>query len=745
MFNLNSILIPEDSKLISETMCVAAIFRKRGDVFLLPYFTTGENATKSPDRKPQKYKLNEIHAQITAEKISLNTVKLEAFKDVPDEYLYNKDGDPLPSTIQRNSRHEVVEKLLSYDDELYYPIHGKGVIAIVAKQLRVTRTNAQRYLNNFYRGGRHINSLIPATGRHSSSPEPGSRKIGRPRVTSVKGVIGKNVTRQDKKYIKRIALKFYLSKKLLSIKKCYQILKDEHYYKQKGSIAPDGTQNETIHLGPNEIISENQFRDWIPQVTGFSRNQIRAKRRQSSDQKANFAGRAGHSDFEADGPGDYWQMDSTEIDLELVTPYNRLTTVLRATIYVVRDVFSRSIVGIHLAHGNASWKEARVALFHAIRNKVKFAKEYGLDISEDDWVEHGAPANLLVDNEEFQNKISASVGKDLNLTVQYARAYQGDDKGLSESSFHMIHSMLKNEEIPGFRYKKLLGRNRNIPLKTACLTVYEMQQILIIYAIYHNNHIWKDNFPLEESAMMSGIKSVCREYWDWGMANRNYYLTYKPERQLYLCLLEVGRLTVHKTHLHLQEVGADYYCEEISLSGYQDRPLVGSSRTHKTLSCRYIRTGINRILIEFRGKLVPAYLHSDFKACRKMSVFEFKQWKLNTKIDKSMHEHEHSGAASDFSVAAAHIVDGAKTKKSETKKLENKALPANKKEASEVLIKEDDQKENERLDTAVMHEIEFSHTTNNTTVEIESQPDIDNEIPDDDDEDDEFFALMEEQ
>lgn len=744
MFNLNSVLTPEDSKIISEAMCVAAIFPKRGDVFLLPYFTAGEHATKSPDRKPKKYKLNEICNEIEKDKISLDTIKLEDFKEVAEEYLYDKNGNPLPSTIKRDSRYEVVKKLLSYDDELYFPMHGKGAIAIVAKQLKVTRTNAQRYLNTFYRGGRHINSLIPSTGRHSNSPEPGSRKLGRPRLTNKKGIIGKNVTKQDKKHIKRIAKRDYLSQKRLSLKKCYQKLMDECYYKQKGSIAPDGTRTKTEHLHPNEIISENQFRDWIPQVTGLSRNQIRANRRQSSDQKANFAGRAGHSDFQADGPGHYWQMDSTEIDLELVTPYNRLITVLRATIYVVRDVFSRSIVGIHLAHGNASWKEARVALFHAIRNKVEFAKEYGLDISEDDWVEYGEPENLLVDNEEFQNKISESVGKDLNLTVQYARAYQGDDKGLSESSFHMIHSMIKNEEIPGFRYKKLLGRNRNIPLKTACLTVYEMQQILIIYAIYHNNHIWKDNFPLEESAMMSGIKNVCRDYWDWGMENRNYYLTYRSDRQLYLSLLEVGTLTVHRTHLHLQEVGADYYCEEIRSSNYQDRPLVGSSRVHKTLSCRYIRTGINRILIEFKGKLVPGYLHSDFKACRKMSVVEFKEWKVNQEVGKSMHEHEHSGATSDFSVMTNHIVSNAKAKKSEAKKLENKVQFVNKKEASQVHIEESDQKENERLDDAVLNEIEFTQTTSSTAIEIENTPDVDIELPDDDD-DDEFFSLMEEE
>ena len=78
-------------------------------------------------------------------------------------------------------------------------------------------------------------------------------------------------------------------------------------------------------------------------------------------------------------------------------------------------------------------------------------------------------------------------------------------------------------------------------------------QILIIYAIYHNRCVWKEDYPLEQAAALDGVKDVCRDYWLWGLKNRNYYLTSKPLRTLYLSMLEVGELTVHKTHLLLKE------------------------------------------------------------------------------------------------------------------------------------------------------------------------------------------------
>ena len=208
MFKRSSLLIPNpdsDSVIISETVVVVEIFVNRGDVFVLPYITIGENATKYPDRKPFKYKIDEVNQQINDGDIEVGSIELEAFRNIPEEELIDKDGKPYPSTVERDRRYAIVLDLLALEDELFYPTHGMGLIAKVVKQHCTTQTNAQRYLNEFFRGGRNKNALISRRGRHSSTSKSGGRKVGRKRASAKHGVNGKSVDEQDKIFIKRIA------------------------------------------------------------------------------------------------------------------------------------------------------------------------------------------------------------------------------------------------------------------------------------------------------------------------------------------------------------------------------------------------------------------------------------------------------------------------------------------------------------------------------------------------------------
>jgi hypothetical protein len=699
MLNNNSLLSPNsdhDDSIITETMVVAAIFPDLNGIWLLPYITSGKLKTKSPDKKPTEYDLTIIESAIEDGKISLDCLQLESYKDVPEEYLYNKEGEKIPSAIERDRRYEIVKVAMSDEDKLFYPMHGKGVIAKVAEQFKVTRHNVQRYLNEYFRGGRHINSLIPKTGRHSSSPKHGAKKVGAKRTTDIFGVNGKNVEPEDLEHIRYIAEKYYINKKEKSLQKCFTLLLDECYAETNGKILPNGGRVNTKHVHPNKQISIGQFYDWMPIALGMTRNDINAKRRQSAIHKSNFAGRTGEVAYYSKGPGHIFQLDSTEMDINIVSPHDRRVLLKKVTLYVIRDVYTRAFVSIHIASGKASWYEARLALLNAFRDKVAVAKECGLIIDKDDFIESGIPLILLVDNEEFANKISASVGRDLGLKVYFSRAYSGDDKGLVESSFHMLHAMMRNEELAGFQYQGLLGRNRKLPIDTAALTPREIQQILMIYAIYHNRYIWKEDYPLEQEAMNDGVKDICREYWEWGVKKRPYFLSQKPTRTLYLSLLEVGQLTVHKTHLLLQGKHLKYKCDDIRLNKIQDR-IVGRS-AKPVLTCRYIRSTVDKILIELDGKLVLGELHSNQQKFSGLSHDEFKDaWKYRNAI-KEMHKHEISGVTSDTSILIKDINNKAlKTKEYFIEEAQESPL-LNTQTATQLQIQESYHVDNEMLD-----------------------------------------------
>lgn len=169
MLNWDTLLSPNsecDRPIIFETTVVASIFPYRDRVWLLPYLTSGENKTQFPDRKPLEYCLSDILSSIKNEEVETNLLQLESYKDVPEEYLLDAKGAKLPSTLERDRRYKIVSAALLDEDELFYAVHGAGVVAKVAQQFNVTRRSVQRYLNEYFRGGRHINSLIPKTGRH---------------------------------------------------------------------------------------------------------------------------------------------------------------------------------------------------------------------------------------------------------------------------------------------------------------------------------------------------------------------------------------------------------------------------------------------------------------------------------------------------------------------------------------------------------------------------------------------------
>lgn len=700
MLNFDSVLTPNPAcktPLFEEAMVVASIFVERNRIWLVPYITNGTNKTKFPDKKPIEFLLSEVEAAIQSDEIALASLQLESYKSVPAELLYDADGNLLPSVIERDRRFKIVRRALEDEDELFYATHGNSVVAKVAKEFKSTPRNVQRYLNEYFRGGRHINSLITRRGRHERTFSVASKKIG----AKPHGSLGKNVDLDDKVSFKKILKKYYLNKDRMSLEAVYKKLLDEEYALQKGKILPDGTITQTIHVHPDERVSIGQLRYWTPEVLGLSRLEIKAQRRQGPDHKSNFEGRSGDGAYIAMGPGHIFQMDSTEIDIVLVSPYDRRVTIDKVTIYAIRDVYTRSFVGLHLASGKASWFEARLALLNAFRDKKSVAAECGVIIDDDDWIESGVPQILLVDNEEFANKISESVGKDLGLIVVFSRAYAGDDKGLIEVSFSMFHSMLRNEKIAGFQYKNLMGRNRQLPRKTSALTPRELLQILTLYVIYHNRCIWKDDYPMEQAASIDGVKNICRDYWLWGLKNRPYFIRKKPARELYLSLLEVGELTVHRTHLMLQDKHLKYRCDDTRVRMLQDK-IEGRGKKQR-LSCRYIRSTVNKILIEVGGEFVLGELHSEQQRFMGLSHPEFQAARLRIAENKALHNEQIQSARADLSTMVSFVdLRARKIRDEHVNQLAN--IPKmTTKEATNQLRAEAFQQENQKFDDATSY------------------------------------------
>lgn len=75
----------------------------------------------------------------------------------------------------------------------------------------------------------------------------------------------------------------------------------------------------------------------------------------------------------------------TVADVYLVSQFNRNWIIGRPVVYGVIDVFSRLVTGIYIGLEGPSWVGAMMALANAAMDKVEFCRNYGIEISAEEW------------------------------------------------------------------------------------------------------------------------------------------------------------------------------------------------------------------------------------------------------------------------------------------------------------------------------------------------------------------------
>jgi hypothetical protein len=621
MLNYGKILTPITLKgfsIIKETMAIAEFFPDENNpnesvIFLVAYFVRIQKVKSTPYRKPKEFKLNQIVDAVKSFDISVADIALPSFMLVDDSVLGEK------AIEQREHRYQMVTEALTYGAGLYYRHHGDGIIASLANKYKMKREKVQELINEFYRGKREKNSLLSYRGRSRTKPSRAYKKLGRKRVNADEGDIGKNISDDDIENMGIIGRKLLLGEFHQPFEFAYnEFLKKHHGGKEY--ISQDGV-NSWIEVDTNTCISLDQFYRHMPEALEISRSKFNQKRKNRKHFEANEAPIEGtYADY-CFGPGHVYQMDSTPMDLELVFNLDRSRLIGIATLYVIRDVYTMAIAGLHIGMGEASYKEARIALFNTIRNKKKFAAEYGMDLLDDDFIPEGKPAILLVDNEEFQNNISEGVASWSSIEVRFARAYRGDDKGLVESSFQMIHSFFKRAKFPGFKYKNLMGRNRLKPKREAAVTIYEAMRSLIAFAVDHNSHKQNPLIALEAEARRQKVPEIPDRVWEWGLENRFYIPEPVSEKQLYIQLLETVWITPIKGVFSMPVTGLNYTIRGNPI----DKSILNkavNSRSKKSFACKYLRQLTNFIFIEVNGIFYPAELIATHRAYKNLSYDE---------------------------------------------------------------------------------------------------------------------------
>lgn len=482
-----------------------------------------------------------------------------------------------PSIYERRLRGSLVKKSVEKYNE------GKQKEKLIEKTV-------YGYLRRFWQRGKTPNALIPDYANSAGKGQrkgAGTKKRGRPRKYKNDPDIGegKNVTEQDRR-IFRIAINtFYNTSKKNTLTNAYEQMV-KLYYKEDIRYDENGVMK-SILKHHNEIPTLEQFRYWYK--VEHQSNVEKTIKSRTGAKNFSLKNRAilGTSKAETRGPGSRFQIDATVADVYLISKYNSNWIIGRPVIYVVIDVFSRMIAGIYVGLEGPSWLGAMTALANAAADKVKFCREYGIEITEEDWPVHHLPDAILGDRGELLGMpIEENFIPNLHVRVENTASYRADWKGLVERHFAIFHDHVK-PFVPGYvdvDFRQRGGRDYRLDGR---LTVDAFTSIIIRIVLFHNREHNLTKYVKDEEMIADDVPTIPIELWKWGITNRSGRLKSFSEEIVKLNLMPTSQATITPKGIKLQGKEMYYTCSKAEEEQWFERArsnLLAPSEKYLTIS-----------------------------------------------------------------------------------------------------------------------------------------------------------------
>lgn len=496
--------------------------------------------------KPQLKKVEEIIDE-------LKNGYIEVVEDYENINVINENDIPIKYKDMRDRAWEII-KYIYQEPYIFDTARRRKLIVEGSRKFNLSERVIYKYLKRFWQRGKCKNALLPnyyRCGGKGKEKNSSSIKRGRPKKYSE--ITGINID-NDIKHIFNIAIeKYYYSSKQNSITMTYELMMKEFFTEdfkiENGIRIP-------LLKDSNLIPSIGQFRYWFNKERNIKK-EITARK---SSKKYELENRPllGESTSEAFGPGSIYQVDATVGDLYLISRYNRDWIIGRPVIYIIIDVFSRMVAGVYVGLEGPSWTGAMMALANSAMNKVKFCKEYDIDISESQWPVCYLPDAIVADRGEFEGKIAEGLINGLHVKIKNTPSFRADWKGIVEQYFRTINLKVK-PFLPGFinsDFKERGGKDYRLDAK---LDLYQFTQIIIKCCLYHNNYNILKNYDMDKMMIKDDIDCLPINLWNWGIKNRSGMLRSYPEEVVKLNLLPTNYATV--TAKGIKFKGMYYSCE----------------------------------------------------------------------------------------------------------------------------------------------------------------------------------------
>lgn len=452
-----------------------------------------------------------------------------------------------PAIYDRQQRGQLIRNLI----QTYNSDKQKGE--------RLTEKTVYAYLRRYWQRGKTINSLLPDyinSGGKGVRKASGEAKRGRPRKNPDDPKIGKGInTSEEVARFFRIAFDtWYKNPKENSLRYVYRRMRSK-FFKEVTEL-DETNKPVTRVLKPGEKPTYSQLIYW--HNTEYDIEEVIKARKGSTAYERNHRAILGNSMMGIPGPGYKYQIDATIADVYLHSRYNVNWIIGRPVIYLVVDVFSRLIVGVYVGLEGPSWLGMMMALANTVTDKVRFCKDYEIDITEAQWPCSQLPFLLCGDNGELAGNKVETLAQNLGVEIQNVAAFRPDWKGIVERLFRTIQLDYIKPETPGFVINKAERFGKDYALD-ACLNLAEFTRMVIRCILRHNNRLMR-TYIRDTDMISDEVPATPNALWNWGLENRSGQLNYFPEEIIKLNLLPTGIATIQPDGIHFK--GKKYICEK---------------------------------------------------------------------------------------------------------------------------------------------------------------------------------------
>lgn len=457
----------------------------------------------------------------------------------------------------RDRAWRIIEPLLSLPPGDIFESNVRGpVIDEICSRNKVSKKTPYKYLRRYWQRGQVKNALLPDYDHCGGEGKPRRSlevKRGRPNETykTIELGPGINIGPDERKKLEKGFKLYYLTEHRRTKRAAYQMTLEKvfniGYEDRNGTMVP-------VLPPADELPSFRQFVYW------GSKQQDDAEVLLAREGNRRFQLRhravLGGSTQMAFGPGSVYQMDTTLVDVYLVSSLNRNRIIGRPWMYLMKDVFTRMIVGFSVTLENPSYVSAMLALLNAAEDKVAFCAAHGIEISLPEWPCQHLPEMIVADRGELIGRNMDQLVNALGIRVSNTAPYRADMKGIIERSFRTFNDDLVHT-LPGAVRS---DRERGDPdhRLQAKLDLKQFRQLVICTILQHNRSRM-GTYHLQDFLIEDQVEPIPTELWNWGIQNRSGHLRQIDENLLRLNLLPHGEATV--THRGIRFKGVYYTCE----------------------------------------------------------------------------------------------------------------------------------------------------------------------------------------